>query len=551
MPSERSSPYAGRWVARVGDRIVGHGGTPEQARSMAQYSRPKEVPEIEFMPFSPPLTFSPLLETIREITAGQEIYLVGGAVRDALMGRVSHDLDFIVPKHGLEIGRALAHRLQAAFFPLDAERDTARLVLTLEGRRHVVDIAGFRAATLEEDLEDRDFTINAMAFDIHGARLYDPLQGAQDVREKRLRLCRPDALERDPLRVLRAIRLAAQLGFQIVPEMRPSLRRAAPLLVRVSAERQRDELFRILEGRQVATALRALDWLGLIDLLFPELPPLKTTPQSSPHIYDVWAHTLALLQHLENILDLLAEEHDEERAADLLNGLLVLRLGRYRHVFRTRMEERLVPERARRGLLFFAALYHDVAKPLTSQKGEDGRFRFWDHEIHALPLVEGRAQALCLSREESEYVQTVVRQHMRIHHQTQAYQRRGQLPSRRTVYRFFRDSGDAGIDLTLLALADLRATYGHTLTQQIWSAALDVCRYLLEQRLEHAKEAVHPPRLLDGNELMQALGLTPGPQIGELLEAIREAQACGEVRDREEALEFARKYLQERREGRA
>ncbi len=550
MPSDDVSPYAGRWIARIGEQIVGHGGTPQQALSMAQHHRPKEKPLIEFMPFATPLPFPPILETIRQLTSVQEIYLVGGAVRDALMGHTTHDLDFIVPADGLKIGRELAARLEAAFFPLDAERDTARLILVREGRRHVLDIAAFRAPSLEEDLRDRDFTINAIALDIHRHQLYDPLHGAEDVRQKRLRLCRPDALERDPLRVLRAIRLAAHLGFHILPETRAELRKAAPLLKRVSPERQRDELFRILEGPQVATSLRALDWLGLIDLLLPELIPLKNTRQSPPHIYDVWTHSLATLQHLEGILNLLTQEHDEERAADLLNGLLVLRLGRYRHTFQARMEEQPVPERSRRSLLFFAALYHDVAKPLTAQTGEDGRIHFWAHEVQALPLLRARATALRLSMEEIAYLETLVRHHMRIHHQTQVYRARGQLPSRRTVYRFFRDTGEVGIDLILLTLADLRAVYGHTLPQEVWAAALDVCRYLLEHRLEHPQESVDPPRLVDGHMLMEALQLSQGPVIGQLLEAIREAQACGEVHTREQALAFARNYLERlQREG--
>ncbi len=543
MLSEDVSPYAGRWVARIGERIVGHGGTPQQALSMAQHNWPKEQPLIEFMPFAAPLPFPPLLETIRQLTCGREIYLVGGAIRDALMGHTTHDLDFIVPSNGLKLAQEIAAHLKAAFFPLDVERDTARIILVRDGHRYLLDIAGFRAPSLEEDLQDRDFTINAIAFDIHRNQLYDPLHGADDVREKRLRLCRPDALERDPLRVLRAIRLAAHLGFHILPETRTQLRKAAPLLERVSPERQRDELFRIFEGPQVATSLRALDWLGLIDLLFPELIPLKHTRQSPPHIYEVWTHTLTTLQHLEGILNLLAGEHDEERAADLLNGWLVLRLGRYRRTFQARMQEQLVLDRSRRGLLFFAALYHDVAKPLTAQSEEDGRIRFIGHEIRALPLLTARASALRLSTEEIAYLETLVRHHMRIHHQIQIYRTRGQLPSRRTVYRFFRDTGDVGIDLVLLTLADLRGVYGHTLPQEVWTAALDVCRHLLEHRLEHP-ESVDPPRLVDGHMLMEALNLPRGPVIGQLLEAIREAQACGEVYTREQALAFARNYLE-------
>jgi len=543
LDPDSASPYAGRWVARLRGKVIAQGNTPEEARRAAQTHRHKESPEIIFMPS--PFSFSPLLASVYEaLPSDQEIYLVGGAVRDALLGRASHDLDFAVPADGIKLARRIANKLKGAFYPLDNERDTGRVILIHEdGTRTIMDFAAYRGADIEADLRDRDFTINAIAYDLSTEAIFDPLNGGNDLRAKRIQACTPESLTHDPVRVLRAVRLAASLGLQINADTRQLMKQAAGELRSASPERLRDELFRILEGPQPGTAVRALEMLGVLPHLLPELPALKGVEQPAPHVYDAWTHTLSKMNHLEDILATLAPGYDPESTGDLFTGLLVLRLGRYREQIAAHFANPLNTDRSMRALLFFAALYHDVAKPVCKTTDEDGRIRFWDHDVQGAEMAASRANALHLSNDEIHRLRLIIRHHMRVHFHSNRMEKEHKEPSRRAIYRFFRDAGEAGVDLVLLALADTRATRGHTLTQETWTAALDICRIFLENYWEKPAETVYPPRLLDGNEVMTAFDLKPGPRVGEVLEVIREAQATGKISTREEALSFAKDWL--------
>jgi poly(A) polymerase len=190
-------------------------------------------------------------------------------------------------------------------------------------------------------------------------------------------------------------------------------------------------------------------------------------------------------------------------------------------------------------------LYHDVAKPVCKTTDDDGRIRFWGHDEQGEEMAIEKANTLHLSNDEIQRLRLIIRHHMRVHLHSNRLEIEHKTPSRRAIYRFFRDAGDAGIDLALLALADTRATRGHKLTQETWTASLDVCRIFLENYWEKPAESVSPPRLLDGNEIMTEFDLKPGPRVGEILEAIREAQATGKVGTRKEALAFAQGWFKE------
>jgi tRNA nucleotidyltransferase/poly(A) polymerase len=468
-----------------------------------------------------------------------------------LLGRPSPDLDFAVPARAIALARRVANQLDADYVTLDDQRDTGRVIVTHgDGRRMYLDFAAFRAGEagesqqgLEADLRARDFTVNAMAYDLAQEQLIDPLGGGRDLRARQLRACTPGSLGEDPVRILRAIRLANALGFQIEKQTRGWLKAAVPLLQRVSPERQRDELFKMLDGRNPGVCLNVMHRLGVLPQLLPELAALPGVLQSPPHVHDVWDHTLAVLQSLEKILEVLAEGYHADDTNDLFTGLLTLRIGRYREQLAAHLRKGLNADRSLRSLLFFIALHHDVSKPQTRTVEETGRVRFFDHDQLGAEAAARRAAALHLSNDEVERVRTVIANHMRFHFHTSRMGGEQKPPSRRAIYRFFRDSGEAGPDLVLLGLADLRGTQGSNLKQETWRAALDIARILLENYWEKPQEIVAPPRLLDGNELMKALGLQPGPQLGKLLEAIREAQATGKVADREAALEYARSWI--------
>lgn len=541
MPTnEAHSSYAGRWIALVRGRVVAQGGTPQEALRASQSSRFKERPEIVFMPV--PFALPPLIERIKEILPpDQEIHLVGGAVRDLLTSRLSPDFDFVLPSNGIALARKVANTLQADFLILDDARDTARVVVTHEnGSRTFLDFASYRGASLEEDLRTRDFTVNAIAYDLRSGAILDPLGGANDIRTKIIRACSSTSFSDDPVRVLRAVRQAAAFGYAIDRKTRGWMKQAAGGVGSVSVERLRDEVFKILNGPKAGASIRALEMLGVLDRLMPELLKMKRVEQPPPHIHDVWTHTLAVLDHLEQLLSALRVDYEAEKNADMFTGLFSLRLGRYRDRFAEHFARPLNVDRPHRSLLFFAALYHDVCKPETKTLDAEGRIRFFDHEHRGADVIAERARFFNLSNVEVDRLRAIVRHHMRFHSFASRMEYDKKPPSRRAVYRFFRDSEGAGIDLVLLALADIRGTRGSELITDTWTAYLDMARILLENYWEKPEEVVAPPRLLDGRELMQELNLAPGPRIGQLLEAIRENQAAGRIKTREQALAFAR-----------
>jgi putative nucleotidyltransferase with HDIG domain len=532
-------PYAGRWVARLRGIIVGQGGSPRQALQAAKASRLKETPQVEYMASTSTFTLPPLVERVRSVLpADQELYLVGGAVRDLLLGRPVRDLDFAVPGRAIPLGRKLANALGADFYTLDSERDAGRVLLDVDGKQAILDFVALQG-DIDADLAARDLTINAMALDLRQPdALLDPLSGAADLRAKRLRACGPRSFESDPVRVLRAVRMAAAFGMQIESETRKWLRAAAAGLTLVSAERLRDEWLRLLLAPKPAASLRALDLLGALEGSFPELVRLKGVTQSAPHIYDVWEHTLHVVEKLEFAFAALDENYPAEGASDFASGLIVLRLGRFRSQLSQHLAAEMVAERPRRALLLLAALLHDSGKPLTRRVEPSGRIRFFGHEAAGANLAAERGAALHLSGEEIAYLDTVVANHMR----PAALTRTGQLPSRRAIYRYFRDTGAAGVDICLLSLADMLGKNVTEINEAEFKAHLETLRTLLEAYYEKPEESVSPPILINGDELMSELGLKPSRKIGEILEALREAQAMGNVTDRAGAIAFARNF---------
>jgi putative nucleotidyltransferase with HDIG domain len=475
------------------------------------------------------------------LPVGTPLYLVGGAVRDLLLGREVHDLDLALPGNVLNTARSLADAVGGAYYALDTERDTARIVLMPEGQsRLIVDVAALRGGSIEPDLRQRDFTVNAIAVDLrHPDTLVDPLNGAADLQARRLRVCSEQSLLDDPVRVWRAVRVAFSHQLKITSETRQLIRQAVPRLSEVSIERLRDELFRILSGSFASQAVRTLDLFGAVDSVLPELGDLKNITQSPPHVLDVWEHTLAVVDRLQTILSVLNPVYDTDQAGNLSIGLAVLRLGRYRNQISEHLETCLTPERTVKSLLVMAALYHDIAKPHTRQVDAGGRYRFFEHDRIGAEIAAERGRLLRLSVDESERLKNIVRHHMR----PMLLAQDSGLPSPRAIHRFYRDSGSVGVDVCLLSLADFMGAYGPELPPDAWSHHLDIVRELLESWWERNEKVVNPPRLLDGHQIIQRFGLNPGPRIGELLEAVQEAQASGEVKTQEDAIRWVEKRI--------
>jgi len=460
-------------------------------------------------------------------------------VRDALLGRATHDWDFAVDGNAIRLARAVADELDGAFYALDRERDTGRVILPAEdGGQLELDFAALRGPDLESDLWARDFTINAMAVGPEG-RLIDPTGGLADLQGRLVRAVGEEAFEKDPLRMLRAVRLIAELNLRLESRTAIWIIQRAETLAQVSAERIRDELMRILDLPAAADHVHMLDELGLLVRVIPEVEYLKEQEQSPPHRFDVWWHTLLIVEAVGAMLVTLAGGQPRLAYVDApphvwsdVEGAL----GRFRPALAAHLEAH-----GGAALLRLAALCHDLGKPLTCTEDEDGRLHFYGHERVGARITAQRLRELRFKRAEVKCVEDVVRGHMRPGHLARV---EGPV-TRRAIYRFFRDTGEAGVHIVLLSLADHVSTYGPNLESQRWARRLEVAEKLLAHYFERQQETVSPVPLVSGKDLMAELDLEEGPQIGQLLEAVREAQAAGEVRTREEALELTRRLRQE------
>lgn len=485
---------------------------------------------------------SDIFKHLSDLLAGEpEVFLVGGAVRDALLGRNTHDLDFVMPGDVCPTARRIAAALNASFYLLDEARNTARVIHHRTAPEPIViDFAALRAENLEGDLRDRDFTINAMALPMQSEPdLIDPLNGNADLQAGILRACSTTAFSDDPLRLLRGVRLALELQFRIQPQTYQLMQRAVPSLTRVTAERKRDELFKMLSNPRPASAIRLLARLGVVTALLPELAATSGVEQPEPHQLDVWQHSLATLEELEKLYEVLVGEADDDLTANPTLGMAAAHLARFKRHFQQHFARALNPHRCPRSLLFMAALYHDVGKPLSKTIEETGEIHFYRHDKSGAEAALLRARALELSRAEANHIAAIIRHHMRPHWLIAD----GKKASRRAIYRFFRAAGEAGVEACLLSLADTLATYRQELPQERWRAQLELCAELLHAWWETPLESINPTPLLSGNDLQTELALSPGPKLGRLLSALQEAQAAGEITSRDEALAHARRML--------
>jgi putative nucleotidyltransferase with HDIG domain len=469
-----------------------------------------------------------------------EAYLVGGSVRDILLGWPLHDYDFAVRGDALVLTRHIADELGGAYVPLDVARNVGRVVLRLGQANALlpssllnIDLAGLRGPDIQADLLDRDFTVNAMAIDVQRLGedpppVIDPSGGLADLEARVVRAVSEASLRSDPCRLVRAIRVAAQIGGQIESQTRAWLRHNAALLSQTSPERVRDELVRILSLPESADQLQLLDEFGLLEQVFPEVGPMRGVIQSSPHVYDVFDHTLLTVAEAESIADAVFAED---------SGFLGP-VADYAGPLAQHLQDTPIADRPRWALLELSALFHDIGKPATYSVEPDGRVRFIGHQEVGVLLANQALRRLKFGTREIQIVEAAVRHHMRPLLLGSAPQ-----VSRRAVYRFFRDTGASGLDILLLSLADFRATRGPTLTAEAWQRRLEVVKLFLDRYFQQRAEVVAPPKLIDGHDLTDVFALEPGPQYAVLLEAVREAQAEGLVANRAEALNLVEGLL--------
>jgi putative nucleotidyltransferase with HDIG domain len=456
-------------------------------------------------------------------------------LRDALLGVDARDLDISVRANPLELGPVLAEAFGGTSFPMSEDRALVRVLLP-EYETHI-DLLPL-TTSIEEDLRTRDYTVDAMAVPLAELRegsgyLIDPTGGVDDLHSRTIRLVSERALVNDPLRLLRAVRLAVQLDFEIEAETVNAVRRHAGLLTEAAPERQRDELMLMMSTDSAGRALRMLDDLELLDRLLPDAAIMRNVEQPKEHYWDVLGHAFAAVEALDWLL---AEGEPSEESQRSLWGELWGQLAWWEDG-RGYFQEQFVMNTYRRALIKLAAFLHDVGKPETKTFEEAGRMRFFGHHVAGADIAVRALKRLRFSSREVDYVHTVVRAHMR----PLLLWQQGE-PTRKAVYRFYRDTGDAGVDTLFHSLADHVATSGPRITLEEWRPHVAVVSYMLRKRATEP-EIISPPKLVSGDDLMVELDLPAGELLGDLLDAIRDAQGAGEVTTREEAMALAQERL--------
>jgi poly(A) polymerase len=444
-------------------------------------------------------------------------WIVGGAVRDAALGREVVDLDLAVAGDPGAAARAVAKAIGEHAFELSAEFGTWRVAASGHGWQ--IDLTALRGGSIEADLAERDFTIGAVAVPLAGGEPIDPYAGLTDLAGKRLRAVGEASFIADPLRLLRAARLAAEMGLEVEERTVALARAAASRAADPAGERQLAELRQLMGGPDALRGLRLLDELGLMPVVLPEVAGLQGVEQGPNHHLDVYDHTIAVLEHtLEVERDL--ERFAGERAAEV----------------ETLLEEPLADELSRRTALRFGALFHDIAKPQTRAE-RDGFVGFRGHDEVGAEVIGGICKRLRASRRLTQHLQGLALHHLRLGFLIPEMP----LPPRR-VHAYLRATEPVAVDVTLLTVADRLSARGKgpIASPEMVAAHLQLAREMIAAALDWRRDGPPQP-LLRGDEVAAELGIEPGPELGSALAELEAAQYAGEITDRKGALEHLRR----------
>jgi poly(A) polymerase len=466
------------------------------------------------------------LALVRRALEGEQAWLVGGAVRDHLLGRADPaealDLDVVVAGDPAAAAQRVrrAGTPPAAAFALSDAFGGWRVVGP--GQTWQVDLTPLHEGGLEADLRARDLTINAIAEPLGGGELVDPTGGAADLAARRLRMVAPEAFEADPVRVLRLARLAVELGLEPDAATVAAASERAPGLEEAAGERVFAELRRIVGAPGAVHGLDLLDAVGATAVVLPELTALRGVEQTVYHHRDVHGHTLEVLEQTIVLQD------DPEA---------VLGSGRAAAVSDL-LAEPLADDLTRGGALRWGALLHDIAKPRTQTTFPDGRVGFPGHDREGAAMAREILTRLRASERLRAHVAALTRHHLRL-----GFLVHEQPLDRRTVHRYLFACEPVAADVTLLGIADRLATRGRKADEAI-ARHMELALPLLDAALEQRATPPQEP-LVRGDELARALGIEPGPRLGELLAGIEEARYAGEATTADEAIAEARRLLEE------
>ncbi len=439
------------------------------------------------------------------------IYLVGGTVRDWMIGRPTADYDLAVAGDPAGVAKSIA---AAAGRRVVVMGRPGQCVYRIVAGTETYDLSAIQGKDITDDLLRRDFTINAMGLHVKTGEIIDPACGRKDLAERLVRMVAPGAFDADPLRLLRAFRMAAVLEFSVEHQTLAAIARRPQKIAGVAGERIREEWLKLLETPDATDLLWQMHQSGLLEALIPELGDLRGCTQNRHHRADAFEHAMQVCQGLEQMLRENAPALSPDR------------------------ENRDLPaDPENLSLIKHAALIHDIGKPRCKTADEHGGIHFYGHETEGAEMAREINRRMRFSNADSEYVVFLVKNHLRPLFLYLLHQQAKLRPE--TVSRFFMKTAPWTPDLLLLAAADMAGK-----KESDGSGFTEFARMLLsEYANEHLPAARRPP-LITGRDLIAEFGLTPSPRFARILRQVEEKRLAGNLENREQALAFVKKNLE-------
>lgn len=439
-----------------------------------------------------------------------EIYVVGGTVRDFLMGKISYDRDLIVvDEDAKSFSQKVAEFFDGVFIPLDEENKIYRIVL--KDKKNFLDITNPIGGNLEEDIMRRDITINAIAVNIKTGEIPSFCEfGIQDIQNKIIREIKEENFTDDPLRMLRVYRFYANLGFEISPELLNITKKHASLINKPAKERIEYELMKLFDGEFAAQALLKMDESEILEIIFPFVKELKQVPPNLHHHLDLFNHSIETVNQVQKFYEISPKEVQEHLKKVDFGGF-----SRLAH-------------------LKLAALMHDIGKFSTwTIEPDTGRHRFIKHEDVGAKLAIPILKKMCFSNKQIDYISYIIKKHMYPTAVVSAPELNDKV-----MMRYVRKSADNAIDTIIIAKADRVSAQGPEITKELVEENITLLDKLLQFYL-NTKETLAPlPKLLDGRDVMSILNINPSPILGKILNKLHEAQISGDILTKDDAVRF-------------
>jgi len=454
------------------------------------------------------------LQKIIKAIGNQKFYIVGGYIRDALRGKISNDIDVIFEDtDARQAAEKLSDELNGHFVVLDEENGIYRVVL--DNKITCVDIVNPVENDIKKDIQRRDFTINAICYDVQNKEILDLTGGIEDLKKNIIRPIDEKNFFDDPLRVLRAFRFLSSTGGEFSTELPQMLKKYVPMLANCATERVNCELTKLFEGKNAHTALAKLDEIGLLETFFPVIKDIKKIPPNSHHHLPLFEHSLETVRQAENVIETLNEKALE-------------------HILQTD-----IGQSSRKAYLKLACFLHDIGKPSTwTIEPDTNRHRFIKHDEAGAEMVHDVLKPLKYSNKQITYVKDLIRNHI---YPAALAGSDDALP--KANLRFFRKLNDNVIDVIILAQADRLSARGADITEKMIEDNINSLNALLQLYIETKDEIKPLPKLLSGNEIMELFHIPQLPKLGEVIKALHEEQLNGNIKDKEEAIDFVKKLF--------